>query len=1094
MKKSVFAVLCALAAFLCFSGCSNDLSRNENFNSKYGTVSVNGANARAVYVDDIVSAIVTVKGYDSDGNLFERSSNLVKISSGKASGISVTDIPVTKNAVVTVESYGDANGKNKISGIKLSAVSDISSGDNSVSVTWSTTKEGNVYSALIDRGIKTNELTDSQLSSINNLVTSLSSYNVSLIDYEQIAADFGSFGSASSYALEPATLSLTATNISGYTLQVGDPNSKVQSVSSASEKVTLSDIAPGTWTLYALDSDGNVKTSKSITVKSGTSYSGSVVKTSASDTTGKIIVHVPTSLGYSCVYYWGGDIAAVSWPGTSMSDSDGDGYYDYTLSGTKTQIIFNDGNGSSVGNGKTADLYITEGEWNYTGGSSGKADSSGTNISSNFTKVESSDETVTITIGESGDDDDNTDDGTYTVHVYNSSWAGTHYLYAYTGSSAITSAWPGNAMTAESTSGSYKISVSLDLSTASLIFNNNSSQYPANGSSTTVSFPSGVKEAWYNLYSHTWVTENPNAPTKPTVTLPTSLTLGKTFAITVASDTDLTSATAVVSTGSTTSTKTLSKGTNTFNVSDFATSAGTSVTISVSATNSIGTTTSQTTLTVKEAAANKIVSDPNELRIYQVMVSSFQDGDSSIGFTNAYGPSDALKGGDLQGIINALDYIKDLGCNAIWMTPIFNSNGDSAMDSTGYFAYDYFNVDPHFGTNDKLDELISAAHEKGIAIILDGVFGHNKGSVANSPSRNGIQNPGISPSTSNPVDYATNSNSLKFYSDVARYWITEHKIDGWRFDQCYQLGNGEYNSGKNCNTGGHNYWYEIRNVIEDAAASNGTKGEDWGTLGYMVGEDWDGNAATLQASVVDPLNSSGYGLNSCFDFPSYYQVVQGFACEYGNSSKSTNNITTALSYLYSTYSVKGYSCKEDDGTYETYYPNFMLSNHDLYRIGDIIKGKWGCDYDSSEYTGRNKVILAAQAAYSGPITIYYGDEIGDHSADKSGWYADNVARSSGKISGFSTREQTVHDWTQKCLAARAEHEALWSGTNEQITGESDFYVAKKTGGGETIYIAFNYNTSSSKTFSASGTDLLTGTTYSGTVTVPALSAVYILAK
>ena len=55
------------------------------------------------------------------------------------------------------------------------------------------------------------------------------------------------------------------------------------------------------------------------------------------------------------------------------------------------------------------------------------------------------------------------------------------------------------------------------------------------------------------------------------------------------------------------------------------------------------------------------------------------------------------------------------------------------------------------------------------------------------------------------------------------------------------------------------------------------------------------------------------------------------------------------------------------------------------------------------------------------------------------------------------------------------------------------YVSKKQADGETIFIAFNYS-SSSKTFSASGTDLLTGTEYSGTVSVPALSAVFVLAK
>lgn len=526
------------------------------------------------------------------------------------------------------------------------------------------------------------------------------------------------------------------------------------------------------------------------------------------------------------------------------------------------------------------------------------------------------------------------------------------------------------------------------------------------------------------------------------------------------------------------------------------TSEGATVTVNASVTNSAGTGTASATLTTKEAS--KLVTNPNELRIYQVMVASFQDGDSSIGYTKMWGPDNALKGGDLQGIINALDYIKGLGCNALWMTPIFQSNGsDEKLNATGYFASDYFNVDCHFGTNEKFAELVEACHNKGIAVILDGVFGHNGGSVKPSPNRNGILNPGISPDTNNPVNYASNENSLKYYSDVARYWITEYKIDGWRFDQCYQVGLGDKSSSDNTGAGGHNYWYDIRKVIEEASASNGTKGTDWGTLGYMVGEHWNGDQTRIQAGSVASGSAAGYGLNSCFDFPAYYKIVQGFACEYGYSSKTTNNISTGLSYLYQTYSDKGYSCVDDDGTSDTYYPNFMLTNHDLYRIGDVIKGKWGCGYDSDEYIGRNKVLLAAQCAYSGPITIYYGDEIGDHSVDLSGWGGDNVARNSGKITGFNSREQTIYNWTQKCLAARAEHEALWNGTNEQITGNSDFYVAKKVGGGETIYIAFNYNKSSSKSFSinsASGTDLISGESFNGTVTVPALSARYILVK
>ena len=583
----------------------------------------------------------------------------------------------------------------------------------------------------------------------------------------------------------------------------------------------------------------------------------------------------------------------------------------------------------------------------------------------------------------------------------------------------------------------------------------------------------------------------PPVPQPPTVTVPTSARVGGSFTITVKSSTDLTSSNITIGGKS----KTLTVGNNIFNVADFTTEAKT-LSVSGSVANAAGSTPVTGNIVVSEKPVSTIVSDPKELRIYQVMVSSFQDGDPSRGFTCAYGPSNALKGGDLQGIINAADYIKDLGCNAIWMTPIFESNGGGELDSTGYFAYDYFNVDDQFGTNEKFAELVEVYHDKGMAVILDGVFGHNKGNVAASPNRTGIKNPGITPDTANPVNYATNGNSLKYYSDVASYWITEYDIDGWRFDQCYQLGGGEYNSGKNCNTGGMNYWYDIRKVVEAAAASNGTKGQDWGTLGYMVGEDWDGNQTSLQASVVSPRGSKGYGLNSCFDFPAYYQIIQGFAQEW--DGKTTGNITTGLSYLYKTYQEKGYVCKEDDGSYDEYYPNFMLTNHDLYRIGDLIQKKYGCGFDNAQYVGRNKVLLAAQCAYSGPITIYYGDEIGARSADNSnggGWYADNVARSSGKISGFNNWEKEVHDFTQKCLQARAEHEALWNGTNTQIVGEQTFYVAKKQGGGETIFIAFNYGTDS-KSFDigGSGTDLISGESFSGNVSVPGLSARYVLVK
>lgn len=94
--------------------------------------------------------------------------------------------------------------------------------------------------------------------------------------------------------------------------------------------------------------------------------------------------------------------------------------------------------------------------------------------------------------------------------------------------------------------------------------------------------------------------------------------------------------------------------------------------------------------------------------IYQIYPRSFKD-------TN----NDGI--GDIRGIIEKLDYLVDLGIDAIWLTPCFLS----PMVDFGYDVADYKQVDPIFGTNADLDELIEKAHQKGIKIVLDLVLNHS---------------------------------------------------------------------------------------------------------------------------------------------------------------------------------------------------------------------------------------------------------------------------------------------------------------------------------------------------------------------------------
>lgn len=937
MKNLKVLSLAALVLGAVLSTSCSDLISEKNY-SEYGSVSI-FIGERAVFVEEIKSAKAKIYGFDSAGKKFTKETDAVGVSSGSGTLPVINGIPVSKNAVVEVQAYGDSAAGSKIDGITLYAVCDIKAGENTpVNVTWETSKKGKVYAAIIESGTK--NLTDEKIASINNAIPF--DKNASLIDAAAIAADFkaGALKEKTSYEMKAGSVKITANGCSGCAIQVSDPNSKISSaVSGDSAEVTVSDVAPGAWNVYAVKDCAVVKSGR-VTVASGAAAEVVLENVEVTEYDG-IKILVAKSLNYPLIHYWDcSDKASypnTTYPGTAMDSKSSDSDYIYE-----------------------------------------------------FKKVSS-----------------------VSILITNSSEQKLHEK---------------NMVLSEK--GTYRITAS------------------------------GAQKQ--------------SVPVPPAVTIPSKAYLGGTFSITVSSESALTQNTISINGTS----KTLNTGSNPFNVSDFTTSVG-EISVSGTISNSAGSKTVSGTISVVEKPVNKIISDWNELRIYQIMVSSFQDGDSSVGYGTGYGPGP--HNGDLQGIINALDYIKSLGMNAIWLTPIFTSDGTKQLDSTGYFCSDYFNVDPKFGGNAVFDQLVTEAHAKGLNVILDGVFGHHRDTGVSKASPSGKRPSG----GSNPVKYP---DSLDYYKEVAQYWIENYKIDGWRFDQCYQVGLGD--NGKNCNTGGHNYWYEIRTAIKESAANNGTKGQEWGTLGYTVGEHWNGDAAQIQAGSVNPGTAAGYGLQSCFDFPSRYKIVQMFAVEESKDDKSTSLVD--LDYVYSNYTAKGYTHPEG------YYPNLFITNHDLVRFGNLVNWKFSENRSSENYWKRHKIALASVAAYSGPITIYYGDEYGMMTDGYSGpgslgYYNDHIARDAGKISGFSTSEQDLHDYVAKLMQIREENEIMWKGVSSTVTKQSDFYVGKKTLDGKTVNFAIN-NSTSSKTFSATGTDLVTGESVSGTVTVPALSARFILIK
>ncbi|MBD1555821.1 alpha,alpha-phosphotrehalase [Vibrio sp. S9_S30] len=143
--------------------------------------------------------------------------------------------------------------------------------------------------------------------------------------------------------------------------------------------------------------------------------------------------------------------------------------------------------------------------------------------------------------------------------------------------------------------------------------------------------------------------------------------------------------------------------------------------------------------------------------IYQIYPKSFCDSGSS-------------GTGDIQGIISKLEYLKVLGIDAIWLTPVYRS----PMVDNGYDISDYYTINPDFGTMADFDDLIAAAHAKGIRIIMDIVVNHTSTAHAWFQSA-------LSDKNSPYRDYYIWRDPLN--GDIPNNWESKFGGSAWEFDE-----------------------------------------------------------------------------------------------------------------------------------------------------------------------------------------------------------------------------------------------------------------------------------------------------------------------
>ena len=392
------AAAAALAVgMLSFFGCSDSLNENNNMayllasktaeeSVKYGSITINGS--RSIDVSTLTSATVTVSGYDMD-DIEQENVDIV----GGLGYATIRGIKVGKNRVVTV--------KSNIDGAVMRGVCDVEArDDNTCTVNWASTAVANVYYYLTKAETDVSSIESSSFSS------KIPEVHASLFNAESFASDFKSAGFnasgliSSSYVLGYGDVIVSYKNVENYTVQVTDIASEKTVITTSAEGSTTLKGYPGEWKVKIFGADGTLKETKDVVIASGKDTKINIVHIDGSTpVTGKIIVHVPKSLGYKYIWAWATsgstNYTGGTWPGKEMTKN-GD-YYDYTIEQKACKIIFNNNGGSNVGSNQTNDLYITEGEWNYIGGKSGTLDKTGSSISSNF-ETAIVEESLTVTV------------------------------------------------------------------------------------------------------------------------------------------------------------------------------------------------------------------------------------------------------------------------------------------------------------------------------------------------------------------------------------------------------------------------------------------------------------------------------------------------------------------------------------------------------------------------------------------------------------------------------------------------------------------------------------------------------------------------
>ena len=431
---------------------------------------------------------------------------------------------------------------------------------------------------------------------------------------------------------------------------------------------------------------------------------------------------------------------------------------------------------------------------------------------------------------------------------------------------------------------------------------------------------------------------------------------------------------------------------------------------------------------VPQWAANKV--------IYQIFPSRFathKQISEKVWYQSPIGPKADLEG-SLRGIIEHLDHIRNLGADIIYMTPIFRSNSAHKYDTIDYYA-----VDPSFGTEQDLKELVEKAHSKGLRVILDGVFNHTSPEFfafadlvkngANSPYKDWYyvekfpvcRIPGLHNYKcfgyfwGMPKVNLGCADAARYFTDVALYWLRKTGADGWRLDVADEIS--------------HHFWRGFRKTLKAEFPEALIVGEVWHHApDFLQGDQWD----------------------SVMNYP-FYRSVLDYAAD---------SSITATQFLGNLGFQRG-------NTPTAVYPLLwnLIGSHDTARILHL------CGEDKN----RHKLAAALQLLMPGMPMIYYGDEVGMTGAK------DPDCRR-GMLWDENRQDQDMLAWYRNLLHLRKIVPAITEGkviSEETRDDIGMIRITKKLGSQEVTLLFCSKEASAELPELAGKTDLLTGKRFSG---------------